>query len=197
MTVSTHVSLFYLLGLAEAMHVHAAFADGELLPVAVDMQADWTLRCCVEGGNEGKAPELQLQAVLPCSGELLYLFCPDDDVGFGVAGPMPPLAAELLVYAPVVPLVKCPQGFQGLSRRSWEDMTSASALQDSVMQVSAGDSLALVGDDAELDDLEASDDLEDVEEDDELSEAIAGDEEDDLEDSDEGVGASDEDDVGA
>ena len=179
------------------MNVEAALSAGELLPVAVHMQADWTLRCCLEGGASAAPELLQLQAVLPCSGELLYLFAPDEDVGLGVAGPLPPLASELLVYAPLVPLVKRPEGFQGLSRRSWEDMTSACALQDSIMQVSAGDSLALVGEEAELDDFEASDDLEDLEDDDELSEALPGDEEEDLEESEDGAEASDEDDVGA
>lgn len=167
------------------MQVTAVLA-GEVRPASVSMCPDWTLLCRL--GTEERELKLVLQALLPCSGHLLYLFAPDVEVpGLSAASPLPPLASELLIYSPLVPLLRHPEGFEVMSRRAWEDMTAARLPQDSVMQVSAGDSLMIsCEEETELDELEAASDLPDDVDDEDNSDAPAqDDEEEDFEDTDE------------
>jgi hypothetical protein len=176
---------------SSSMESFVALGAGGWAQAAVEMTDSWVVTARLDGTTSYR---LQLQAVLPCSGELLYLFAADGDVGLGAAAPLPQLASELLVYAPLLPLLKRPGGFQGLSRSAWQELTSAEKSVASFMQVSAGDSLAVVGEEAEGVDLELSeaggdgDDDDDVE-DEEPSEAEAGVEDEELD------AASEEDDV--
>lgn len=115
------------------MNVDAATANGERRNISVVMTADWCLRT--------SDVDLPLQAVLPSiSLGLVYLFAPSKQLE-GDVQPLPAAAAELLLYAPLVALVKCPQGFQSLSWSAWRDLTSSACLQDFGMPSSMATSL--------------------------------------------------------
>lgn len=131
------------------MQVEAALADGKHCGVTIEMDNDWR----IQTNYAQDQVVLHLQAVLPNSDkELLYLFAASDP-RHGAVTPLPPLASELLLYAPLVPLLKRPNnGFQALSWANWEAVV---AEVGDVMPTSAGDSQALVNEDT----ADVSDDL--------------------------------------
>lgn len=121
------------------MRVVAALSEGRRLELdVVEMTPDWTLRAAAPGRGD---LTLHLQAVLPCEGDLLYLFAPDELLFCGAAAPLPPLAAELLLYAPLVALARRPEGLQALSWTAWEALVARD--RGEAMQVSAADSLVV------------------------------------------------------
>lgn len=122
------------------MQVDAMLADGKRCKATVHMFPDWSI---VAKWLDQEA-QLQLQAVMPSTyGDILYLFAATQPC-HGVVMPLPPLASELLIYAPLVPLLKRADGFQAITWTSWDALISD--LGD-VMQASAGDSLTLLGGD--------------------------------------------------
>jgi len=131
------------------MQVDAALSNGESRSVAIEMTPEWLVKAHV--GE--RVVVLALQAVLPSvSTGLVYLFAasaPGDDIVSWVE-PLPPAASELLLYAPLVPLVKCQAGFQALSWAAWKELATSSCLQDFGMPPSLATSLN-AGLDDELD----------------------------------------------
>lgn len=128
------------------MQVDAVISNGERKLLNIDMSPDWTITTVFEGEPQ----RLVLQAVIPsiCTG-LIYLFA-NSNPSIGVAEPLPSAASELLLFAPLVPLLKCPEGFQALSWSAWKDVTSSTCFQDFGMPASMASSALGVGDD-ELD----------------------------------------------
>jgi hypothetical protein len=145
------------------MQVDAVVSNGERRLIDIDMSPDWTIRTVFEG----ESFELVLQAITPSiSTGLIYLFANSKPLR-GVAEPLPAAASELLLFAPLVPLLKCPEGFQALSWNAWKEVTSSTCFQDFGMPSSMASSLPGLGeDDMDVASIEsASEDLANSEED--------------------------------
>ena len=103
----------------------AILADGAHVPAHVAVRGDWSMDALVDG----VALHLLLQAVVPSGGASLFLFAPAEPQAryapHLAAGPLPPSAAELLLYAPTVALKKCDEGFRLLSWPLWRELTTA------------------------------------------------------------------------
>lgn len=126
-----------------AMQVDAVIGNGERRLLDIEMSPDWTIQTVFEG----ESLKLVLQAITPSiSAGLIYLFA-NSDPCCGVAEPLPAAASELLLFAPLVPLVKCPQGFQALSWTAWKEVTSSTCFQDFGMPSSMASSLPGMGED--------------------------------------------------
>ena len=123
------------------MQVDAAMSNGERKLIKIDMNPDWIIQASL--GD--RSVNLALQAVLPSvSTGLIYLFAssaPLDDGEFALVSPLPSAASELLLYAPLVALIKCPEGFQALAWSAWKEITASSCLQDFGMPSSMAASL--------------------------------------------------------
>jgi len=124
------------------MQVTAALSNGQKKMATIEMAPNWS----IEAHLEGEQPVLlELQAVLPSiSTGLIYFFTSSKPL-YGldeasVVGPLPHAANELLLYAPLVALVKRAEGFQALSWSAWRELTSASTALDFGMASSVGDS---------------------------------------------------------
>lgn len=130
------------------MQVDAAMSNGERCSLKIDMTPEWCIHA--EAPGAGKV-ELALQAVLPSvTLGLIYLFAASEPLlGMAdpLASPLPSAATELLLYAPLVPLLKCTQGFQALTWTSWKELTAATCLQDFGMPISSLAASAAAGDD--------------------------------------------------
>ena len=130
-----------MLLLASTMQVDAVIWNGERRLLDIEMSPDWTIRTVFEG----EALKLVLQAITPSiSAGLIYLFA-NSQSDCGVAEPLPAAASELLLFAPLVPLVKCPEGFQALSWTAWKEVTSSTCFQDFGMPASMASSLPGMG----------------------------------------------------
>lgn len=144
------------------MRVDAVICNGERRLLDIDMSPDWTIRT----DFEGEALKLVLQAITPSiSAGLIYLFA-NSQPDCGVAEPLPAAASELLLFAPLVPLVKCPEGFQALSWTAWKEVTSSTCFQDFGMPVSMASSLPGMGEeDMDVASADSISNLDDSEED--------------------------------
>lgn len=108
------------------MQVDAIMSCGERTQLQVQMTPNWSVLTTYDGAQL----ELFLQAVMPSiSAGLIYLFGPSD-ARFGAVDALPAAAAELLLFAPLVPLLKCPEGFQVMSWSAWKDVASSACFQD-------------------------------------------------------------------
>lgn len=110
------------------MQVDAIMSGGERAQLQVQMTPHWTMLA----NHDGAQVELALQAIVPSiSAGLIYLYGASD-ARFGAvdALSMPAAAAELLLFAPLVPLLKCQEGFQVMAWSAWKDVASSVCFQD-------------------------------------------------------------------
>lgn len=125
------------------MQVDAVISNGERKLLTIDMSPDWTISTTFEG----ESLKLVLQAIIPSiSTGLIYLFA-NSKAFSGIAEPLPAAASELLLFSPLVPLLKCPEGFQALSWTAWKEVTSSTCFQDFGMPSSMASSLPGLGED--------------------------------------------------
>lgn len=169
------------------MQASAVLATGEKARMLINMTPGWLLQGCLDG--EPEPLTLHLQAVTPHTGTgFVYLFS-NVVAKHGVLQQAPPSVREVLFYAPVVGLLKCPEGFQVLSYEAWKDLVSETYFQDFGMPPSMLSSLNGNGDEEEAfsDDAELSlaSDL-DTNKDSDLEEAVDSEHLSDEEGSDDG-----------
>ena len=126
------------------MQVDAVMSSGERAQLQVQMTPNWSILTSYDGAQL----ELFLQAIMPSiSAGLIYLFGPSD-ARFGVVDALPAAATELLLFAPLVPLLKCPEGFQVMSWSAWKDVVMSACFQDFGMPSSmVSSALGLEGED--------------------------------------------------
>jgi len=133
------------------MLVDAAMANGERAALQIQMTPDWRIQAAAPGGG-GAAEELTLQAVLPSVAVgLIYLFAASQpgDQADPLVWPLPTAAGELLLYAPLVPLLKCSEGFQALAWSCWKEITASTCMQDFGMPPSLAPSCTALGEEEE------------------------------------------------
>jgi hypothetical protein len=133
------------------MLVDAAMANGERAALQIQMTPDWRIQAAAPGGS-GAAAELTLQAVLPSVAVgLIYLFAASQPGGEvdPLVWPLPTAASELLLYAPLVPLLKCSEGFQALAWSCWKEITASTCMQDFGMPPSLVPSCTALGEEEE------------------------------------------------
>jgi hypothetical protein len=129
------------------MQVDAIMSSGNRAQLQVQMTPSWS----VLTSYDGVQLELFLQAIMPSiSAGLIYLFAPSD-ARFGAVDALPAAAVELLLFAPLVPLLKCPEGFQIMSWSAWKDVALSTCFQDFGMPSSMVSSAAALEDDEDLD----------------------------------------------
>jgi len=125
------------------MQVDAVISNGERRLLDIEMSPDWTIHVVFEG----ESLKLVLQAITPSiSTGLIYLFA-NTKPSCGLAEPLPAAASELLLFAPLIPLLKCQEGFQALSWTAWKEVTSSTCFQDFGMPSSMASSLPGLGED--------------------------------------------------
>ena len=117
---------------------------------------DWTL---AHAGGEA-----HLSAVVPISGDLIYLFSAMEG---RPSESLPRTAAELLLFEPIVPLRYTMDGFQALLPSEWEDMAASkdtyiglntfSAQSVELDDAETGDAAAWSASESEIDDLSSED----------------------------------------
>ena len=110
---------------------------GERQLLRIDLLQDWSINTPLG--------TLSLQAIVPSiSTGLLYLFArssPLEGMEIPWVEALPAAATELMLYAPLVVLIKCPESFRALSWNAWKEITTSSCLQDFGMPSSMATSL--------------------------------------------------------
>jgi hypothetical protein len=127
------------------MEVNAVLSNGGSKALHIEMSCDWFIT-----SHFGDRPvQLSVQCVLPSiSTGLIYLFANSEmSAESRPACPLPWAASELLLFEPVVALVKCAEGFQALSWNAWKELTTSTCLQDFGMPSSMTTSLNVMGED--------------------------------------------------
>jgi hypothetical protein len=153
------------------MQVDAVMSSGERAQLQVQMTPKWSILTTYEGVEL----ELYLQAIVPSiSAGLIYLFGAPD-ARLGAVEALPEAAAELLLFAPLVPLLKCPEGFQVISWSAWKEVASSACFQDFGMPSSMVSSAAAPDEDLDSASLDGSSNAESEEKTaDELGDESAG-----------------------